>query len=138
MKPFVSVIIPCRNEETFLARSLDSVLQNNYPQDRMEVIVADGMSNDRTREQIEERSSRDPRVRLIDNPARTTPAALNRAIEAARGEIILRVDAHSAICQDYISKAVGHLESTGPGTLAESCTPSRKETGRSPNRFAWC
>ncbi len=113
MKPFVSVIIPCRNEAAFLARSLDSVLRNDYPPERMEVIVADGMSNDGTREQIEAYAVRDSRVRLVDNPARITPAALNRAIEASRGEIILRVDAHSAICQDFLSKAVGHLESTG-------------------------
>lgn len=113
MRPFVSVIIPCRNEAAFLMRCLDSVLQNDYPLDRMEVIVADGMSSDGTREQIEAYAGRDSRVRLVDNPARITPAALNRAIEASRGEIILRVDAHSAICQDFISKAVGHLGATG-------------------------
>lgn len=113
MRPFVSVIIPCRNEAAFLTRCLDSVLKNDYPTDRMEVIVADGMSSDGTREQIETYAGCDSRVRVVDNPARITPAALNRAIEASRGEIILRVDAHSAICQDFISKAVGHLKSTG-------------------------
>jgi glycosyltransferase involved in cell wall biosynthesis len=113
MKPFVSVIIPCRNEEAFLARALDSVLKNDYPPDRMEVIVADGMSSDGTRDQIQAYSSLDSRVRLVDNPARITSAALNRAIEGSRGEIILRMDAHSAISSDYVSKAAGYLESTG-------------------------
>jgi succinoglycan biosynthesis protein ExoA len=113
VKPFVSVIIPCRNEAAFLARSLDSVLHGDYPRDRMEVIVADGMSSDGTREQIEAYSSLDSRVRMVDNPACITPAGLNRAIEASRGEIILRVDAHSAISSDYISRATGHLEATG-------------------------
>ena len=101
MRPFVSVIVPCRNEVSFLARSLDSVLQNDYPRDRMEVLVADGMSTDGTREQILAYAARDTRVRLIDNAALTTPSALNRAIEASRGEVILRVDAHSALSSDY-------------------------------------
>ena len=112
MLPFVSVIIPCHNEAQYLARSLDSVLENDYSAERMEVILADGMSTDGTREQIEEYLARDRRVRRIDNPARITPSALNRAIEASRGEIILRIDAHSAICRDYISKAVAYLQST--------------------------
>jgi succinoglycan biosynthesis protein ExoA len=113
VRPFVSVIVPCFNEAQFLARALDSVLRNDYPRDRMEVIVADGMSSDGTRDQIHAYTARDPRVRLIDNLARTTPAALNRAIEASCGEVILRVDAHSALSPDYISKAVDYLQSTG-------------------------
>ena len=111
--PFVSVIVPCRNEASFLSHSLDSILQNDYPADRMEVIVADGMSTDGTREQIQAYAARDPRICMIDNLARTTPAALNRAIEASRGEVIVRVDAHSALCPDYLSKAVKYLASTG-------------------------
>jgi cellulose synthase/poly-beta-1,6-N-acetylglucosamine synthase-like glycosyltransferase len=113
MLPFVSVIIPCRNEAQYLARSLDSVLDNDYPAERMEVILADGMSSDGTREQIGGYMARYSRVRLVDNHARITSTALNRAIEASRGEIIVRVDAHSAISQDYISKAVRYLHSTG-------------------------
>jgi glycosyltransferase involved in cell wall biosynthesis len=113
MKPFVSVIVPCRNETEFLARALDSVLENGYPRDRMEVIVADGMSEDGTRAQILAFASRDDRVRPIDNLAQTTPAALNRAIEVSRGDVILRVDAHSALSPGYIAKAVDYLESTG-------------------------
>ncbi len=117
MKPFVSVVIPCRNEIRFLARCLDSILENDYPQTRMEVLVADGMSSDGPRELVDSYAVRDARVRRVDNPRRITPAALNRAIEAARGEVIVRVDAHSAICLDYISKAVGYLETSGASNV---------------------
>ncbi len=112
MKPFVSVIIPCRNEVKYLGRCLDSILRNSYPADRMEVLVADGMSNDGTRELIDGYSSRDARVRRVDNPKRITPCALNLAIGAAHGEILVRIDAHSSISETYVERAVFYLETT--------------------------
>jgi cellulose synthase/poly-beta-1,6-N-acetylglucosamine synthase-like glycosyltransferase len=111
--PFVSVIVPVRNECGFIGRALDSILTGDYPADRMEVIVADGMSTDGTRERVTEYSKRDPRVRMIDNPARITPIALNLAIDASLGEIIARVDAHATVARDYLSRSVHYLESTG-------------------------
>lgn len=111
--PLVSVIIPCRNEGPSIARCLDSVLASEYPRDRLEVIVADGMSEDNTREHVDRYAARDPRVRRIDNPARTTPQALNGAIAVAQGELILRLDAHSAITPDYIARAAQALERSG-------------------------
>ncbi len=113
MKPFVSVIIPVRNECGFIGRALDSILLGDYPADRMEVIVADGMSTDGTRQRIAEYSARDRRVRMIDNPERITPTALNRAIDAAGGEIIARVDAHATVAPDYLSCCIHHLEWSG-------------------------
>jgi glycosyltransferase involved in cell wall biosynthesis len=113
MTPLVSVIIPCRNEGPSIARCLDSVLASEYPRDRLEVVVADGMSEDGTRERVDRYALRDKRVRRIDNPARTTPQALNLAIANAHGEFILRLDAHSAIAPDYIARAVGNLEQSG-------------------------
>jgi succinoglycan biosynthesis protein ExoA len=111
--PFVSVIVPVRNECGFVGRALDSILRGDYPADRMEVIVADGMSTDGTRERVTEYSKRDPRVRMIDNPGRITPTALNLAIDASVGEIIARVDAHATVAPDYLSRSVHYLESTG-------------------------
>jgi glycosyltransferase involved in cell wall biosynthesis len=133
MIPMVSVIIPCRNEAQAIGRCLDSVLASDYPPERLEVIVADGMSRDGTRKRVDRYAARDPRVRRIDNPARTTPHGLNRAIAVARGELILRLDAHAGIAPDYIKAAVRNLESsgaacvggamrtvaTGPGAFAE-------------------
>jgi glycosyltransferase involved in cell wall biosynthesis len=77
----------------------------------MEVIVADGMSSDGTRTELDRIASADGRVRVIDNPERITPIALNRAIEAARGSLILRIDAHSTIHPGYVRELVTFLES---------------------------
>jgi succinoglycan biosynthesis protein ExoA len=109
--PLVSVIIPCRNERRCIDRCLSSVLASEW--ERLEVIVADGMSQDGTREQVDRYTTRDPRVRRIDNPGRTIPQALNRALAAAQGELIVRLDAHAAIAPDYISRAVQNLEASG-------------------------
>ena len=113
MTPLVSVIIPCRNEAHSIDRCLRSVLTSEYQGDRLEVIVADGMSQDGTRQQVDWFTARDPRVRRIDNPARTTPQGLNCAIAAAQGDLILRLDAHTRISPDYIARAVRNLESSG-------------------------
>lgn len=109
MQPFVSVIVPCRNEAVSLERCLGSILGSNYPPDRMEVIVADGMSEDGSRVLLERFAASDARVRVLDNPARITPVALNRAIETSHGELILRIDAHSVVEPDYISGLVEFL-----------------------------
>ena len=111
--PLVSVIIPCRNEVRFLGPCLDAILTGDYPAGRMEVLIADGESTDGTTELIEAYAARDARVRRIPNPERITPAALNLAIGAARGEIIARVDAHSAVALDYIRRCVELLDSSG-------------------------
>src|SRR5438105_1098536 len=97
MKPFLSVLIPCRNEVDFLGRCLASVVANDYPPERMEVLVVDGASTDGTRAVAADWAARDARIRMVENPQRTTPAALNRGIKAARGEVIARVDAHAAL-----------------------------------------
>jgi glycosyltransferase involved in cell wall biosynthesis len=130
MKPLLTVVIPCHNERAFLGRCLDSILQSDYPASRMEVLVADGLSSDGTRELIDRYAARDTRVRRIDNPDRITPAALNRAIDQARGEIVTRVDAHAAIAPDYLSSCVTYLENTPAAnvggamrTLAQSDGP---------------
>jgi len=107
--PFVSVVMPVRNEETFIARSLRAVLQQDYPWARLEVIVTDGMSTDRTRQIVQFLQAQDPRVKLIDNPEKIVPTGLNLAIEQAQGEVIVRVDGHCEIANDYIRRCVAHL-----------------------------
>ena len=113
MKPFLSVLIPCRNESRFLARCLDSILANDYPPDRMEVLVTDGASSDGTRDLIGAYQRKDARVRLVDNPEGTTPYALNHGIDAARGEILAVVGAHAAVAPDYFRLLVERLLSSG-------------------------
>ena len=132
MKPFVSVIVPCRNEAEFLGPCLDSILRSEYPAGRMEVLVADGQSEDGSRDLIEAYSARDARVRRVDNPQRVTPAALNRAIRASKGEVVMRLDAHSTIGPNYIPQAVDHLESWN----ADNVGGAMRTVPQSPGWFA--
>ena len=127
--PFVSVIVPCRNEAAYLGPCLDSILECGYPPDSMEILVADGMSQDGTRELLRSYGERDPRVRLIDNPRRTTPAALNRAMANARGEIIVRVDSHSTISRGYLEGAVDALASSGASNVGGLMRTATRDNG---------
>lgn len=111
--PFVSVVIPVYNEERHIAACLDSVLAQDYPADRYEVIVADGGSDDRTREIVGEIATRHPNVRLIDNPGRMQAAGLNRAILASRGAVIARQDGHAEWAPNHLRRSVELLEATG-------------------------
>ena len=110
MLPFVSVILPVRNESVFIARSLNSVLSQDYPSDRFEIIVADGMSDDDTRDQVRQWQVSYPNLVLIDNPGKIVPTGLNAAIEHSRGSVIVRVDGHCEIAPTYLRRCVAHLE----------------------------
>lgn len=111
--PLVSIIIPCRNEELFIAMCLDSIMANVYPKDRLEVLIVDGMSEDRTRAIVEGYARRHACIRLIDNPKRITPAALNEGIKHAKGEIVMRMDAHATYDREYIPRCVTALDVNG-------------------------
>jgi glycosyltransferase involved in cell wall biosynthesis len=115
--PFVSVVIPCRNERGFIEPCLDSLLASQYPHERLEILVADGMSNDGTRESLQAYAARHPQIRLIDNPKKIVPTGLNQAIKAARGEVIVRMDAHSEYARDYIHQCVAVLAETGAANV---------------------
>ena len=107
----VSVIVPLYNEERYIRAFLDSLLTQTYPKEDMEWLLVDGDSSDRTVEIIKEYEGRGP-LRLLRNPKRKTPYALNLAIEQARGEYIVRLDAHAAFPPDYIEKCVHYLNVT--------------------------
>jgi len=108
--PFVSVVIPIRNEAAFLSESLGAVLAQDYPADRMEVIVVDGDSTDGTQKILQHYHESRPPVVVLSNPARIVPAALNIGIRHARGEIIVRVDGHTVIAPDYVKQCVEFLK----------------------------
>ncbi|RIK26323.1 MAG: glycosyltransferase family 2 protein, partial [Chloroflexi bacterium] len=113
--PFVSVIMPIRNEAAFIGRSLGAVLAQDYPHDRMEVLVADGMSTDDTRTIVQQLAARhaDIQVRLIDNPGKIVPTGFNAALAQARGDVIVRVDGHTIIAPDYVRECMAVLERSG-------------------------
>ena len=111
MKPTVSIIIPCYNEEKTIRILLDAIFAQTYPMDEMEVVIADGLSEDNTRAEIAAFQDAHPdlEIILIDNEARIIPAGLNLAVGMARGEILVRLDAHSAPNPDYVSFSVDAL-----------------------------
>lgn len=111
--PFVSVIIPCRQEEKYLARMLASLLANDYPRDRLEMLVVDAMSTDGTREIVGDFIRKYPFIKLLDNPRKITPAALNIGVAEAKGDIIVRADCHSVYPPDYITGLVAWLDKSG-------------------------
>jgi succinoglycan biosynthesis protein ExoA len=113
MKPFLSVLIPCRNEVHSLGRCLASIIASDYPAERMEVLVVDGASTDGTREVIADWAAAHACIRRLENPAGLTPVALNLGLEAARGDVIARVDAHAALGIGYLTRAVEYLEASG-------------------------
>jgi glycosyltransferase involved in cell wall biosynthesis len=120
--PSVSIIIPCRNEASYIGHCLDSILASEYPQDRIEVIIAEGMSDDGTREIIARYSATHPQIKMVDNPRRITPAALNAAIRATTGQVIVRMDAHGIFPTDYVSRLVTALEETGADNVGGTIT----------------
>jgi succinoglycan biosynthesis protein ExoA len=107
--PAVSVVIPARNEGRSIRRCLDSVLAQTFGD--IEVVVVDGDSDDDTGDVVAAYAARDPRVRLVRNPRRMIPAAMNVGLASARGEWLVRVDAHSVVGPDYVATAVELLRS---------------------------
>ncbi|MBI4821013.1 MAG: glycosyltransferase family 2 protein [Deltaproteobacteria bacterium] len=104
--------MPCRNERRGIEPALRSILTQRAEGFELEVIVADGMSDDGTRDILSRLAAEDARVRVVDNPDRSTPAGLNRAIRAARGTVIARVDAHATYDPSYLVECVRALDET--------------------------
>lgn len=111
--PFVSVIIPMRNEAAHITECLQSVVAQDYPKDLMEVLVVDGMSQDSSREIVSDFATLYGFVRLLRNPKKVTTSALNMGIAESRGDVIVRVDAHCSIESDYVYSCVKALQETG-------------------------
>jgi len=106
-RPLVSVVVPTFNEERSVSICLDSMLSQTWRE--LEVLVVDGGSTDRTRELVEAYAAVDDRVRLVDNPRRTQPAAMNTAVDHVASEWLVRVDAHSTVPADYVERIMEHL-----------------------------
>ncbi len=119
--PFVSVVIPCRNEAKTAAALIDSLLKLDHPRERLEILFVDGMSTDGTREALAAAAREHAHMRVVDNPGRIVPVAMNIGIRASRGEIIVRLDAHSEYPPDYVSRCVRLLEETGAGNAGGRC-----------------
>ncbi|MCS7091479.1 MAG: glycosyltransferase family 2 protein [Verrucomicrobiota bacterium] len=113
MAPLVSVLMPVWNEVGFIDEAIESVLQQEWPREALELIVVDGGSTDGTREKLERWAAEDARVRVLHNPRRIIPAALNMGLKAARGELVARLDGHGMWPRHYLRACVDHLGRTG-------------------------
>jgi len=107
--PFVSLIMPVRNEGKFITECLDAVMGQDYPPDRLEVFIVDGMSTDSTPGIVRSYQGRQIPLRLLENPGKIVPKGMNVALAETKGEIIVRVDGHCKIAPDYVSRCVDHI-----------------------------
>jgi glycosyltransferase involved in cell wall biosynthesis len=110
--PFVSVIVPMHNERRYIERCLASLAAQDYPRERLEVIVVDGGSTDGSRELVEAMRERLPNLRVLENRGKHTARGLNIGLAFAQGEVIARVDAHAAAAPDFLRENVDALRRT--------------------------
>ncbi|NHC42864.1 glycosyltransferase family 2 protein [Bacillus sp. MM2020_1] len=129
----VSVIIPIRNEEKYIEKCINSVLNQDYPLENIEVIFVDGQSKDRTKEIILSCIQQYPNIiRIVENPNKTVPYAMNIGIRYSSGKYLIRLDAHSEYSNDYISKCITTIEKTGADNVGGlAITKGRGKIGKS-------
>ena len=113
MPPRVTIAMPAYNEENYIEACVASVQAQDYPADHIEILIADGRSTDATRDILARLSAIDPRIQMIDNPARLQAAGLGLLVKAATGEVIVRMDVHCEYAPDYVRRCVETLERTG-------------------------
>lgn len=106
----VSVVIPCRNEEKYIAQCIDSIIESDYPKEKIEIIIVDGMSNDHTIAIIKSYIKEQHCIKLIENHKQTTQWALNKGIVESTGDVIIILGAHASISKNYISGCVEILK----------------------------
>lgn len=119
MTPTVSIIVPCLNEQRTIGMLLDAIFNQTYPVEDIEVVIADGFSTDGTREVVEQFANEHASlsILLVDNPKRIIPAALNVSIGHARGDYIIRLDAHSIPEPDYVALCIETIQKTGAANV---------------------
>jgi glycosyltransferase involved in cell wall biosynthesis len=110
--PLVSIVIACRNEEKFIGKCLDSIMGQGYPKDKLEVLVVDGMSSDKTKEVVDEYTRDHPFVQLLENPKKLTPFAMNIGIRGSKGDVIILVNAHSILDKSFLKNSIDYLNRT--------------------------
>jgi glycosyltransferase involved in cell wall biosynthesis len=133
----VSIVVACRNEEAFIGECLDSILANDYPRDLLEILVADGMSDDGTRAIVTSYSERFPFVRCVDNPGRIASTAFNLGIQRASGDLIMIMGAHNVYATDYISRCVRASNESGADNIGGIIRVTPRTPGLLGNALAF-
>lgn len=124
-RPLVTVILPVRNEAEYIEACLERLLDQDYPLELMEILVIDGCSEDGTREVVQRVSEGHPdaNLRLLTNPQRVVPPALNIGIRAATGSVVIRMDGHARPAKDYVSTCVAVLTRSGAANVGGLVEP---------------
>jgi len=102
----ISIIIPVLNEENYIATCLDSILESDFPMENMEILLVDGGSQDKTVDIVKEYMTKYANIQLLKNPQKIVPVAMNIGIREAKGDYIVRLDAHASYLKDYFSKLI--------------------------------
>ncbi len=126
MQTRVTIAMPAYNEEHYIEGCIASIQAQDYPRDLIEILIADGRSTDRTREVLARLAVADPRIRVIDNPARLQAAGLGLLVMQAEGDVILRMDVHAEYAPDYIRVCVDTLERTGADNVGGAARAKAK------------
>jgi cellulose synthase/poly-beta-1,6-N-acetylglucosamine synthase-like glycosyltransferase len=130
----VTIAMPSYNEEHYIEACIASVQAQDYPAELIEILIADGRSTDRTREILARLSEADPRIRMIDNPARLQAAGLGLLVKEATGDVIVRMDVHAEYAPDYVRRCVETLERTG----ADNVGGAQRAKAKTPFQRALC
>lgn len=117
----LSVICPVYNEMKYIDACIQSILLQDYPKENIEILFIDGMSTDGTRDLINGYTKSNPFIKLVDNPQRIVPIAMNIGIRASKGDIVIRLDAHALYPANYFSALVNQLEILGADNVGAAC-----------------
>ena len=117
----ISIIIPCRNEEKFIGKCLDSIISQDYPMDKLEVFVVDGISEDNTRKIVKRYIKEYSFIKILKNPKKIVPTALNIGIKNTKGDLVIRMDAHNIYKKSYVSKCVKYLDKYNVDNIGGTC-----------------
>jgi glycosyltransferase involved in cell wall biosynthesis len=132
--PFVSIVMPCLNERSAIEGCVRSVLEQDYPPGRMEILIGDGGSTDGTRDVLRRLLTQDERIRLVDNPERLQAPGMNAMLRIARGDVIVRMDVHCEYQRDYVRRCVEVLDATG----ADNVGGAQRARADTPFQRALC
>lgn len=134
----LSIVCPIFNEEKFIEKCIDSMLEQDYGTDNLEIILVDGMSTDKTRELIKPYLNKYAFIKLMENPNRTVPYAMNIGIRAAKGDVIIRLDAHCKYPTNYFSVLVDKLFELGADNVGGVWNTLPADDSAKCNTIAFC
>ncbi len=136
-RPFVTIIVPCRNEKLNVEAAINSILDQRCVAGGFEVIVADGGSNDGTRELLDRLTANETRLRVINNPGKIVSTGLNAAICEAQGEVVIRMDTHTEYAPDYVACCLDVLNKTDAQNVGGPARTKAKTYFQKANSLAY-